>query len=131
MYEHVPSGVVFLIKLFFNISRNVLQATVHIMTNRKNTVLVRIKYFQNEKKIKYSQSLVDISEGSTFHRRITLRFDERKKLRTFSMLYIESAWAAQSTASCCISSDMSAFLITAFLCSLILYKGFYNMNGDN
>jgi hypothetical protein len=30
------------------------------------------------------------------------------------------AWVAQSTASCCISSDMSAFLITA-LRSDILY----------
>lgn len=38
---------------------------------------------------------------------------------TFSMLYFSKACVAQSTASCCISSLMSAFLITAFL-SLIL-----------
>ena len=34
---------------------------------------------------------------------------------SFSMLYFSMAWVAQSTASCCMSSDMSAFLITAFL----------------
>ena len=35
-------------------------------------------------------------------------------LLTFSILYFSKACVAQSTASCCISSDMSAFLITAF-----------------
>jgi len=39
---------------------------------------------------------------------------------TFSMLYLERAIEAMSTASCCIGSDMSAFFITAFLCSAIL-----------
>lgn len=39
---------------------------------------------------------------------------------SFSMLYLARAWDAMSTASCCISSDISAFLITAFLCSVIL-----------
>lgn len=34
---------------------------------------------------------------------------------SFSILYFSMAWVAQSTASCCMSSDMSAFLITAFL----------------
>ena len=34
---------------------------------------------------------------------------------SFSMLYFSMACVAQSTASCCMSSDMSAFLITAFL----------------
>ena len=33
------------------------------------------------------------------------------------MLYFESATEATSTASCCICSDMSAFLMTAFRCS--------------
>ena len=32
---------------------------------------------------------------------------------SFSILYFSNAWDAQSTASCCMSSDMSAFLITA------------------
>ena len=32
---------------------------------------------------------------------------------TFSMLYFSKACVAQSTASCCISSDISAFLMTA------------------
>ena len=32
----------------------------------------------------------------------------------FSMLYFSNAWVAHSTEFCCISSDMSAFLITAF-----------------
>ena len=41
-------------------------------------------------------------------------------LHTFSMLYFSKAWDAQSTASCCISSDMSAFLMTA-LRSAIIY----------
>jgi hypothetical protein len=39
--------------------------------------------------------------------------------RTFSILYSESAFEAISTASCCIWSLMSAFLITAFRCSLM------------
>ena len=43
-------------------------------------------------------------------------------LDTFSMLNFVSAWDAQSTASCCIPSAISAFLITAFEGSLILYK---------
>lgn len=41
---------------------------------------------------------------------------------SFSMLYFSMAWVAQSTASCCMSSDMSAFLITAFL-SVMVSKG--------
>ena len=32
---------------------------------------------------------------------------------SFSMLYFSIAWVAQSTASCCISSVMSAFFMTA------------------
>ncbi len=44
---------------------------------------------------------------------------------TFSMLYFSKACVAQSTASCCISSDMSAFLITAFR-SAILVKSCHN-----
>uniref|UniRef100_A0A0G4FLC1 RRM domain-containing protein n=1 Tax=Chromera velia CCMP2878 TaxID=1169474 RepID=A0A0G4FLC1_9ALVE len=36
---------------------------------------------------------------------------------SFSILYFSRAWVAQSIASCCMSSDMSAFLITAFLVS--------------
>jgi hypothetical protein len=54
--------------------------------------------------------------------------------RTFSMLYLDSASDATSTASCCMSSDMSAFLITAFLCSAIvlgIFSGQSNMKlGD-
>lgn len=38
---------------------------------------------------------------------------------SFSMLYFSMAWVAQSTASCCMSSDMSAFLITAFLSVMV------------
>jgi hypothetical protein len=37
-----------------------------------------------------------------------------KAAMSFSMLYFSMAWVATSTASCCISSVMSAFLITAF-----------------
>ena len=40
--------------------------------------------------------------------------------RTFSILYSDNALEAMSTASCCIFSSMSAFLITAFRCSLML-----------
>lgn len=47
------------------------------------------------------------------------------------MLYFEIAAEAQSTASCCISSDMSAFLMTAFLCSDILCLGWCLWNGMN
>lgn len=38
---------------------------------------------------------------------------------SFSMLYFSMACVAQSTASCCMSSDMSAFLITAFLSVMV------------
>lgn len=34
---------------------------------------------------------------------------------SFSILYFSMACVAQSTASCCMSSDISAFFITAFL----------------
>uniref|UniRef100_A0A0E9SL77 Uncharacterized protein n=1 Tax=Anguilla anguilla TaxID=7936 RepID=A0A0E9SL77_ANGAN len=33
---------------------------------------------------------------------------------SYPMLYFSMACVAQSTASCCMSSDMSAFFITAF-----------------
>ena len=49
----------------------------------------------------------------------SVRFVVKGISLTFSMLYFDKAWDAQSTASCCISSDMSAFFITAFLCSVI------------
>lgn len=39
---------------------------------------------------------------------------------TFSILYFSRAWVAQSTASCCISSDISAFFITAFLSDILI-----------
>lgn len=35
------------------------------------------------------------------------------------MLYFSIACVAQSTASCCMSSDMSAFLMTAFLSDIV------------
>lgn len=43
---------------------------------------------------------------------------------SFSMLNFSSAWLAQSMASCCISSLMSAFFTTAFLSAwaIIFYK---------
>lgn len=44
---------------------------------------------------------------------------------SFSMLYFSMACVAQSTASCCMSSDMSAFLITAFLSVIMLEGGEY------
>ena len=44
---------------------------------------------------------------------------------TFSMLYFSSAWEAQSTASCCMSSDISAFLITAFRSDIVYFLYFY------
>lgn len=47
-------------------------------------------------------------------------------LPTFSMLYSDSALDAISTASCCIWSPMSAFLIIAFRCSLMADGWFEN-----
>ena len=44
-------------------------------------------------------------------------------LQTFSMLYSDSAFEAISTASCCIWSPMSAFLMTALRCSLMVKHG--------
>ena len=51
---------------------------------------------------------------------------------SFSILYFSNAWDAQSTASCCMSSDMSAFLITAlrsamFASFLVFKKGELNL----
>uniref|UniRef100_A0A2S2R9H4 Uncharacterized protein n=1 Tax=Sipha flava TaxID=143950 RepID=A0A2S2R9H4_9HEMI len=43
------------------------------------------------------------------------------RIITFSILYFSSAWVAQSTASCCISSDISAFLITALRSDIFEY----------
>merc|ERR1712064_171111 len=37
-----------------------------------------------------------------------------KAAMSFSMLYFSKAWVAHSTASVCMSSDISAFLMTAF-----------------
>lgn len=42
-----------------------------------------------------------------------------KAAMSFSMLYFSRACVAHSTASCCMSSDMSAFLITAFLSDMV------------
>ena len=42
-------------------------------------------------------------------------------LLTFSMLNFSKAWVAKSTASCCISSFMSAFLMTAFRSDILLF----------
>jgi len=47
------------------------------------------------------------------------------------MLYLLRAWDAQSTASCCICSDMSAFLITAFRCSVMVDSTFETDQMDN
>jgi hypothetical protein len=41
------------------------------------------------------------------------------------MLYFSSACEAQSTASCCMSSDISAFFITAFLSDMIRENGWF------
>ena len=41
---------------------------------------------------------------------------------TFSILYSDKALDAISTASCCIWSPMSAFLMTAFRCSLMVAR---------
>lgn len=42
---------------------------------------------------------------------------------SFSILYFSMACVAQSTASCCMSSDMSAFLITAFRSDMVTLHG--------
>ena len=46
----------------------------------------------------------------------------KKRTHTFSILYSDRALDAISTASCCIWSLISAFLITAFRCSLMMVK---------
>jgi hypothetical protein len=54
------------------------------------------------------------------------RFQERKceLMQTFSILYFSNACDAQSTASCCISSDISALLITALRSAILLFVVF-------
>lgn len=48
---------------------------------------------------------------------------------SFSMLYFSIACVAQSTASCCMSSDMSAFLITAFRSDIVTLHGGESVRG--
>ncbi|TNN66050.1 hypothetical protein EYF80_023678 [Liparis tanakae] len=62
--------------------------------------------------------------SSTPSRNFSARLEEQdghlaQAAMSFSMLYFSMAWVAQSTASCCMSSDMSAFLITAFLSVMV------------
>ena len=51
------------------------------------------------------------------------RRNDRVKILAFSMLNLFKASDAQSTASCCISSDISAFLITALRVSDMIERG--------
>lgn len=50
---------------------------------------------------------------------------------SFSILYFSMACVAQSTASCCMSSDMSAFLITAFRSDMVTLQKEQRGKADN
>lgn len=50
---------------------------------------------------------------------------------SFSMLYFSMACVAQSTASCCMSSDMSAFLITAFRSDIVTLQWEHRSTADD
>ena len=89
--HHVPSWVEFFVELFLDIRSNVL------FKRSKATM----RWSINNVKTRYKQYIIIQN-------------------LTFSMLYLDRATEAISTASCCIGSDMSAFFITAFLCSAIL-----------
>ena len=52
-----------------------------------------------------------------FHNFMFAEFTKRTNRKTIN---ISLTWVEQSTASCCISSDISAFLITAFLSVILL-----------
>ena len=56
---------------------------------------------------------------------------EQALIRTFSILYSDKALEAMSTASCCIFSSMSAFLITAFRCSLIVNRNTVDSSSES
>ena len=61
---------------------------------------------------------------------LILKAQKDENILTFSMLYFAKAADAISTASCCISSLISAFLITAFRCSVIVKVVKYGMGVD-
>ena len=88
---NVPSRVELVVEFFLDVSSNVL------INERKGNDENMI-----DEEEKYQSSYI-------FHSPLA-----------FSMLYFDRAIEATSTASCCMASDMSAFLITAFLCSAIL-----------
>ena len=49
---------------------------------------------------------------------------------SFSILYFSNAWVAHSTKSCCISSNISAFLIVAFWSHMVTKEqGLADCNG--
>ncbi len=100
-YNAMPCGVVFLVKLLLDIRSNVLSSMNILQTNH----LIRTEF----------KAIKPVSIQSAYSA-YNLR-----TVPTFSILYFSKAWDAQSTASCCISSDISAFLITAFR-SAMWYK---------
>ncbi|PAV62232.1 hypothetical protein WR25_00810 [Diploscapter pachys] len=53
------------------------------------------------------------------------------RLLSFLVTHFSSACVAQSMASCCMSSDMSAFLITAFLSTIFLLLLPLNLDSGN
>lgn len=85
--DAMPSGIVLLVKFFLNEGGNILQ---FIFALRKARLRNELEYKKNKIAKNICHALA------------------------FSMLNLFNASEAQSTASCCISSDMSAFLMTAF-----------------
>ena len=96
----MPSGIILFVKLFFDVRCNVLKK-------------IKRQFYKGHGT---NQSINNLNKKIKVF---------PINILTFSMLYFSKACVAQSTASCCISSDMSAFLITAFR-SAILVKSSHN-----
>ena len=125
---NVPCWIVLFVKFFLDVSCNILCIKAKVLEKKSIERKRKLSSFVSTNSPMFSLSLIFHCfpipflyqiKISTKKKQSTSSLAYQKEL-TFSMLYFESAWEAQSTASCCMSSDMSAFLITAFLCSDML-----------
>ena len=129
--DAVPRWVVFLVEFFLDVGSDILFYVIffHCLKRSEQELCICVQCFWHFKfivvtliffyrKAKSMQwrhwiSICDIS-NDFLCRDLCLPNSLSTKLN------ISLTWVEQSTASCCISSDISAFLITAFLSVILL-----------
>lgn len=79
-------------------------------------VVLLVKLLQKDEKQKRLVGTADAREELQLQTCSTFL---TKAAISFSMLNLSIAWMAKSTASCCMSSDMSTFFITAFFSDML------------